>query len=330
MVGLKDLDAEFLDVSKPYLATPPPKNNSFWRCLWAGGRSKKTSQTPRQVALAESRLLIEAPGVGHGIEHTYPEQDFLQHPAVESVEAEVNSTKEEVASILSAAQAVAQPEMLRQLDGLKQAVSGLQNELNTLRKDNGTLRSALCAHTGGTLPVEAFSASPIAASLTSTSADRRPWEAKSTATGTEAGPGGEDELAAAQPAGEDCASHAGHCWQASWFEKCSCGSVEVGLENATASKSSPPCSPEQLETSAGGGSWNSSMSSSIFSPPRPARETPMRASRDLHSAHALFVNTRTGEVPRTSQPQRSVERWTAQVQILRVILGAEHFHIPPH
>jgi len=313
MVRFSEINEEHLDVSKPYL---PPKSKSLWSGFYAGskrvfnpfaksdqpsqGSAKHQSMEVQQDTKVED---LEASEVSAPSEVEKTEAGLASAPLeegaghlvyTEAVEASVVANNEPHAT---AAPESAVPESqvekvrsktLEELDGLKEAIFGLQSELQLLRRDNGVLRSALCAQTGGSLPVEiAVSPTPSVASLLPTKE-----MSKSKV---------EDELrkqAAALPEATSSRSsqskrkaNQGSCWQP-LFEDC-WDSADTQLDDAKSweppKQDPPPASASSPLASTVGastiGSATPSMPASTAASPQmvrlpPPREPPMDSSRE--------------------------------------------------
>mmetsp|Transcript_54685 Transcript_54685/g.127539 ORF Transcript_54685/g.127539 Transcript_54685/m.127539 type:complete len:387 (+) Transcript_54685:40-1200(+) len=311
MVKYNEFDADFLDVSKPYLASPAPApKRTFWCTWWPGSKLRKPlNQNPKQEI---------KPVLPHGGTR---KQHVVAVEEEEEEEEEDEEEEEEEEFEQDPELQLANPEMLRELDGLKEAVSGLQSELSTLRKDNGVLRSALCAHTGGTLPVEAPFSSMAFATSPHPPADMDTSTTKPRESNEDVG---KDDLTDAL-AGHSCPERTGS-WCQPWLSDCSCGSIVAGSRNAghAMRKSwnvcSPPSSP--LARSAGdstsvGGSNMSASSSTAASPERPAREPPMRSLRELPSTPVHTIGSGTIPFPRSSNQMWDQIRLNSQQTVTR-------------
>eukprot|EP00434_Breviolum_minutum_P022654 symbB.v1.2.019991.t1/scaffold1654.1/size107508/16 len=241
----------------------------------------------------------------------------LDGPPLVASEVAPESAKEEVKEIEEKVSSKA----LQELDGLKEAIFGLQSELQMLRRDNGALKSALCAQ-GGALPVEiAVSPTPSAASLLSKERSKSKAE--------------EDELVSAVPAvpavpalpmpqatssrQTERRANQGACWQP-LFEDCWEPASRQHLEDKKGSshKELPtheppsarvPLSPlaTTVGTSTYGGATPSMPASTAASPQMarlpPPREPPMDSSRD---GMPTIAGKRTAPMPDSWGRQASV------------------------
>jgi len=310
MVRFSEINEDHLDVSKPYL---PPKSKSLWSGFYAGSKRVfnpfAKSDQPSQGSAKHQSM-----GVQQGIKVEDLEASETSAPSeVEKTEAGLASAPlEEGAGRLlytevveasaiadSEPHATAAPESavsevekvrsktLEELDGLKEAIFGLQSELQLLRRDNGVLRSALCAQTGGSLPVEiAVSPTPSVANLLTKEMSKSKVE--------------EDERkqAAALPEARSSRSsqskrkaNQGSCWQP-LFEDC-WDSADTPLEDAKSpeppKQDPPPASASSPLASTVGastiGSATPSIPASTAASPQmvrlpPPREPPMDSSRE--------------------------------------------------
>ena len=323
MVRFSEINEDHLDVSKPFL---PPKSKSLWSGFYAGtkrvfkpfaksSQSSQVAETPSvegtariqdsEASETSAPSEIGKPEAGQAIEtvegagrvecsEVVEASAPLDGPPLVASEVAPESAKEEVKEIEEKVSSKA----LQELDGLKEAIFGLQSELQMLRRDNGALKSALCAQ-GGALPVEiAVSPTPSAASLLSKEKSKSKAE--------------EDELVSAVPAvpavpalpmpqatssrQTERRADQGTCWQPI-FEDCwepasrqhledKKGSSHTELATHEPPSARVPLSPlaTTVGTSTYGGATPSMPASTAASPQMarlpPPREPPMDSSRD--------------------------------------------------
>eukprot|EP00440_Ansanella_granifera_P015375 gb/GFBE01016714.1/.p1 GENE.gb/GFBE01016714.1/~~gb/GFBE01016714.1/.p1 ORF type:complete len:490 (+),score=88.12 gb/GFBE01016714.1/:1-1470(+) len=181
MVRFDEITEECLDVSKPYLSKYFNTGNlktKFKQVAAEGLRSaykpllKSTKKVGHVSTGGESPVVMTLRDELKIKEDIYgglilPEQDALTDDGEEEEEEE-DETDDETCSDSEARtrkgpagagvgdldEVPAAKEALRELAGLKEAMSGLQSKVSLLQRDNGALRTALCAHAGGTLPVD--------------------------------------------------------------------------------------------------------------------------------------------------------------------------------
>eukprot|EP00435_Cladocopium_sp_Y103_P009917 s868_g2.t1 len=316
MVRFSEINEEHLDVSKPYL---PPKSKSLWSGFYAGskrvfnpfaksdqpnqGSAKHQSIGVQQGSKIEDLEASEASAPSEiekteaGLASAPLEEGARRLVCTEVVEASAiaDSQPHATAAPESAASEVekVRSKTLEELDGLKEAIFGLQSELQLLRRDNGVLRSALCAQTGGSLPVEiAVSPTPSVASLLPKDMSKSKVE--------------QDELVSAAALPEATTSRSsqskrkadqGSCWQP-LFEDCWDSADTQELEDAKSysqppKQDPPPASASSPLASTVGastiGSATPSMPASTAASPQmvrlpPPREPPMDSSREPMTA----------------------------------------------
>ncbi|CAJ1452962.1 unnamed protein product, partial [Effrenium voratum] len=279
MAPLHDIDDECFDTTKPYVAQKTTKPS-----LWSRFCQGSTKATTKPTTKAAQSLSAKQPPP----EAASDAPPMSAEEAVEGAarpESEASDAHEETEVVESADEAcehgheakLAGDQLgpaLQDLHGLKEAISGLQRELYSLKRDNGALRSALCAKAGGILPVESANSPSLTFASQVSTTDSVKGKA-------------EDELASAtlaqpqaqQPEGRQKASKGG-CWEPllDWCDPADeSEEVFVGKEGA-------PRLLSPLATTAASAGTFSAAPSTAASPQmktRPVREPPMDSSRDL-------------------------------------------------